>query len=298
MRIAFAISCTVLVLAACGSQQPESRPPQVADNEPATGEPVQPSILDMKHEFDPGATVGVTRSEPLLEKMPMGGETFEAPVTVGRYRRLVPAQKPAWYNEKAKPEATNADGDTIYVDWARKDVHTLMHYLALRTGLQIIVQGDVDLVFQNGLRMPNGQPTEEEAKKVIRDICEANGLEYIEDDGFIIIKQKSEAELANVVPAEIPGRFDVAFEDCEWVGAVMETAAIAEVSVFVPSMPPDGADAGDGKGAFPIEQKKVSFSAENATADYILREIARQADMDVQVEELPEGIAYFFKYRK
>src|SRR5690606_37217870 len=55
----------------------------------------------------------------------------------------------------------------IDVDFVKKDIHTVMHYIGLRSNLDIIVEGTIDVVMTIIHR--NVDP-----RDVIRSICKAN----------------------------------------------------------------------------------------------------------------------------
>src|SRR5690606_28832315 len=93
----------------------------------------------------------------------------------------------------------------IDVDFVKKDIHTVMHYIGLRSNLDIIVEGTIDVVLTIIHR--NVDP-----RDVIRSICKANKLDYIEDGTSIIIKARpQDTSLANVVKGELEGRYNVNF---------------------------------------------------------------------------------------
>ena len=81
--------------------------------------------------------------------------------------------------------------DPITVDFVRKDINTIMHYIALRSGLQIIVQGEIEDKFTVMYK-------DVDPKEAIKSICKEHGLEMVEDGQVTIIKKA-------------PKRFDFVF---------------------------------------------------------------------------------------
>jgi type II secretory pathway component GspD/PulD (secretin) len=89
-------------------------------------------------------------------------------------------------HEVAVEAENNADpDDPITIDFVQKDLHTVMHYIALRSGLQIIVEGD--FVLKLTVMFRNVDP-----KEALRSICKANNLEMVENGIVIIVKRNPE----------------------------------------------------------------------------------------------------------
>ncbi|MCC6572647.1 MAG: hypothetical protein IT462_02545 [Planctomycetes bacterium] len=119
----------------------------------------------------------------------------------------------------------------ITIDFVQKDLHIVMHYIGLRSGLNITVEGSIAMKLTVIYR--NVKP-----KQAIRSICESNELLYVENGNFIYIKSKpgGRSPQANVVEAAgKPGRFNVTFESHELIAAIMETAKVTGTNAFVPA---------------------------------------------------------------
>ncbi|MCB9893645.1 MAG: hypothetical protein H6839_04275 [Planctomycetes bacterium] len=89
------------------------------------------------------------------------------------------------YKEEADaaPNGFRTDPDApITVDFMQKGIHEAMHYIALRTGLQLAIEGELDTKIT--IKMENAKP-----RDVLRAICTANGLVMIEDGDVIILKK-------------------------------------------------------------------------------------------------------------
>ncbi|MCB9894773.1 MAG: type II secretion system protein GspD [Planctomycetes bacterium] len=180
-----------------------------------------------------------------------------------------------------KPNPT----DPITVDFVQKDLHTVMHYIALRSGLQIIVEGQVDVKLTVMFR-------DVDPKSAIQSICKANKLDYIEDGQVIIIKRRPQEEaLANVVNGEIEGRFNVNFESHELVTAILEVANVTHAQVFVPAtlsqketktpQTPDDQDKGT-EVVTKVQSRKISMYMREAKPEQILRRLAELGDMEIE----------------
>jgi type II secretory pathway component GspD/PulD (secretin) len=195
--------------------------------------------------------------------------------------------------------------EPITVDFVRKDIHTVMHYIALRSGLQIIVQGEVSVQLTVMFRrvLP---------KEAIQSICKANKLDYIEDGAVIIIKQRpQDTGLANVVKGENLGRFHVNFETHALVEAIMEVARVTGIQVFVPSVPPaegqqprDPEEEGQGEQRVQdIQARAISMHMREAVPEQILYRLADLGDLDVKkidrLDDSVEGseVGYRFTYK-
>ena len=198
--------------------------------------------------------------------------------------------------------------DPITVDFVRKDLHTVMHYIALRSGLQIIVQGEISVELTVMFR-------EVDPKEAIQSICKANKLDMVEDGIVIIIKERPQDILqANVVKGLVDpaNRFNVNFESHELVAAIMEVARVTGIQVLLPSVPPsednnqprDPEEEGAGvERVTEIQQRKISMHMREALPENILQRLADLGDLDaepVNLEEIEPGvenIGWRFKYK-
>ncbi len=212
----------------------------------------------------------------------------------------------------------------IDVDFVKKDIHTVMHYIGLRANLDIIVEGTIDVVLTIIHR--NVDP-----RDVIRSICKANKLDFIEDGTSIIIKARpQDSSLANVVKGEMEGRFNVNFLSHDLVPAIMEVASVTQTDALIPSAPPqelggmrvtfprgverpvppegegDGpaepARVGEGATVDVVLQRKVSMYMRDATAEAIMLRLAALGGLDVEVrqradDQLVQRVSFEFKYR-
>lgn len=200
---------------------------------------------------------------------------------------------------RAEAEAEPDPNDPITVDFVKKDIHTVMHYIALRSGLQIIVEGTItaELTVMYRKVLP---------KDAIRSICKANELEYVEDGNFIIIKKRRDtaAGLANVVKGDADGRYNVAFESQELVAAIMEVAKVTQTPVFVPTVPQgetespgprtDDQEAQQERRIQRIQERRISMYMRNADPDAILKRLADVGALKVTKNE--DG--YYYDYLK
>lgn len=195
--------------------------------------------------------------------------------------------------------------DPITVDFVRKDIHTVMHYIALRSGLQIIVQGDIDVQLTVMFRKVD-------PKEAIQSICKANKLDMVEDGLVIIIKQRPQDILqANVVKGVVDpaNRFNVNFEAHELQAAISEVARVTGAQIFMPSVPPsdggarDPEEEGEGEArVLDIQQRKVSMHMREALPEQILNRLADLGDLKIEsftLEESVEGsdVGYRFTYK-
>ncbi|MBZ0135798.1 MAG: hypothetical protein K8I27_05455 [Planctomycetes bacterium] len=196
--------------------------------------------------------------------------------------------------------------DPITVDFVRKDIHTVMHYIALRSGLQIIVQGEIDVQLTVMFRRVD-------PKEAIKSICKANKLDYVEDGLMIIIKQRPQDILqANVVKGLVDpdNRYNVNFESHELVAAIMEVARITGIQVFMPSVPPaegnqprdPDQEGEDVNRVRDIQERKISMHMREALPEQILRRLADLGDLDMVEQPLDSSVpgsdtGWRFKYK-
>lgn len=177
--------------------------------------------------------------------------------------------------------------DPIDIDFVKKDIHGVMHYIGLRSGLNIQVEGAVTRSLTLIYR-------EVKPRDAIRSICAANKLDYVEDGNFIYIKDRAQADsLANVVRGEIEGRFNVNFQLHELVAAINEVAEVTQSDAYVPSAPPDelgpsperegepGAAPGSFGSVEQVRQRRVSMYMREATPEDIMRRLGSLGGLDV-----------------
>jgi type II secretory pathway component GspD/PulD (secretin) len=207
-----------------------------------------------------------------------------------------------------EPEDFEPDPEEpITIDFVQKDLHTVMHYIALRSGLQIIVEGEVEKKLTVMFRKVK-------PRDAIQSICKANKLDYIEDGNVIIVKLRpQELSLAHVVKGESgdPGRFNVTFESHELVAAIMEVASVTKTQVFVPAVPPQvetdvtlrpgQEDEATGR-VRRIQERKISIHMRESLPGNVLRRLAELGDLKVEeitLEDSVEGskIGFKFTYR-
>ncbi|MDC1142820.1 hypothetical protein OAU50_06985 [Planctomycetota bacterium] len=185
--------------------------------------------------------------------------------------------------------------DPITIDFVKKDIHTVMHFIALRSGLKIIVDGSVSV--QLTVMYRNVKPFD-----AIESICKANQLELVKDGEFIIIKRRqSQTTQANVVDAETLGRFNVSFERQPLVEAIMEVAKVSNLNAYVPAVaeqsgPQQGGDEGDGGAQIvqTVQSREISMFMRDASADDVFRRLAQLGDMELD-DDTSNG--YSFKYK-
>lgn len=206
MKTPAALATAALLACACATPNAVEKAVIADDPAPTAVEQHCPSIHDMGTEFDPGASVGVTRSEPLLEPMPFGGSTTgSGSGGAGRHRtlRTDTGSPPVWGYEPPDSRVSNRIGDSrrIHVQvpenaeryrmlFVRKDLHTVMHYIALRTRLQLIVEGTIDCIVTMEVSSDWDMDDEEQTKRLLKDFASQADLEYIEDGLVIILRRK------------------------------------------------------------------------------------------------------------
>lgn len=199
----------------------------------------------------------------------------------------------------------------ITVDFVQKDLHTVIHYIALRSGLNVIVQGDVSVKLTVMFR-------DVDPREAMRTICKANKLDFVEDGSEIIIKTRpQDTALANVVAGVgglESGRFNARFESQELVAAIMEVAAVTGAQVLIPSVPQVQQDREEEERAGEervrsIQERRISMHMREATPEQILKRLAELGDLIFSIippagnsapgDDMVEGEApaYKFTYR-
>jgi type II secretory pathway component GspD/PulD (secretin) len=202
--------------------------------------------------------------------------------------------------------------EPITIDFVQKDLHTVMHYIALRSGLQIIVEGDVDKKLTVMFRKVK-------PRDAIQSICKANKLDYIEDGNVIIVKLRpQELSLAHVVKGELvpgpgePERFNVSFESHELVAAIMEVATVTKTQVLVPAVQqpaqpdtPQGSEEEEQgtERVLDIQARKISIHMREQLPKRILARLAELGDLifeEVTLEDSVQGatVGYKFTYKQ
>ncbi|HRJ78666.1 MAG TPA: hypothetical protein PLF37_09140 [Planctomycetota bacterium] len=192
--------------------------------------------------------------------------------------------------------------EEITVDFVKKDIHVVMHYIGLRSGLNITVEGDIAKELTVIYR--NVKP-----KDAIRSICESNELTYVENGMFVYVKKRvnTAATQANVTkakntdPNDPVERFNVIFEAQDLVGALMEVARVTKTPVFIPAVNRDQWDEYKGspedlnKMIDMIQSRKISMYMQSAEPRDILERLAQLGDLLID-KDTSKG--YVFKYRE
>ncbi len=89
---------------------------------------------------------------------------------------------PAPAIEEAKAE--DPDPSTpITIDFVNKDVTTVMHWIAVKCGLQIVVEGEIT-------KSVTFMYNEIDPMQAVRSMCEAYDLDCVEDGKLVIIKER------------------------------------------------------------------------------------------------------------
>ena len=175
--------------------------------------------------------------------------------------------------------------ERVTIDFVKKDIHTVMHFIALRTGLKIIVDGEVDPRIFLTVMYKEVDPI-----AAIESICKANRLILVRDGDFIIIKRRPAAKLDNVKPAG-KRRYNVSFVDMPLVEAIMETAKVTGTAAFVPAV------SWDGNETRPVAPQEITLTLKEATPDQILRILAVLGDMELE-EDTTNGYSFSYKVTK
>ena len=170
----------------------------------------------------------------------------------------------------------------ITIDFVKKDIHTVMHFIALRTGLKIIIDGEIDPRIFLSVNYSEADPID-----VIEAICKANRLILVRDGDFLIIKNRPPAKLDNVKPAG-ERRYNVSFVDMPLVEAIMETAKVTGTAAFVPAVPWEDDD------PRPVAPQEITLTLKEATPDQVLRILAVLGELELE-EDTANG--YEFKYK-
>lgn len=211
-------------------------------------------------------------------------------VLLGVFAAPCLAQEGGEGGEAPAPEILPDPEAEMNVDFVQKDIHTVMHYIAYRSGLKIIVEGTVTVKLT--VMFPRVKP-----KDAIRAICKANKLDFIEDGEYIIIKaRQSDQQLANVVAgakASDGDRFTANFEEHPLVRAIMEVGNVTNTDVYVPAVPvmqdgrqpePEGQQPGGGGENLveDVQARKISMYMRDAKPADLLQRLADLGDMDVK----------------
>jgi hypothetical protein len=193
--------------------------------------------------------------------------------------------------ESTPPEAVlpiesqpKKDSDEFVIDFVQNDVHTVMHYFALRSGLDLIVEGAAYpslTVIQRVPKQEDPEKQREEFLKVLRRICEANRLDMIEDGTSVIIKKQAGPEPEPTVTAgALDGRWNVNFENASPWAAAGQCAKLIKVGLSLPQQREQDANL------------KFSIYMREATPTAIMQRIAAEAGMEV-IETTENGAPHF-----
>lgn len=204
--------------------------------------------------------------------------------------------------EKAEAEAEPDPEKPITVDFINRDVETVFHYIALRSGLNIQVQGSITVKLTIFYR--NVKP-----RDVIEAICKTNELELVQEGALIYIKKRpTETGSAHVVRGATPGKYTVTFESQELVEAIMEVAKVTDTPASIPSIPqtdtpqapPKTGEAEQKEAArvITIQKRQISMYMRDADPDTIMRRLAEVGDLLLRdPDKASPATGYFFLYK-
>lgn len=219
---------------------------------------------------------------PGLESMPFG-QSMHGPWDVGQY-----GAEPELYDfdDKAWARWTlNRPTGGERVSFVRKDFHTAMHYIALQTRLQLIVEASADEEFSFSFWMPQSR---RQALDLLRAIAILTDRTCEVDGDFVLLRKRR----VTPEPVEPAGeKYNVNFENHGLIDALMITARVTGTQIFVPSQRPEH-----------IPEALISLKMEDATPERIFRELARLGNLEIEEvnmesEEFEFG-AYKFRYKE
>lgn len=184
----------------------------------------------------------------------------------------------------------------ITIDFVRKDIHVVMHYIGLRSGLNITLEGDITKELTVIFR--NIKPID-----AIRSICDSNELLFIQNGSFIYIKKRADqaARQANVTKGSTPDVYNVSFENQELVSALLEVARVTNTPAFMPTLTQDMVDKWRGTLAEleqlveTIKQRKVGMYMRDAKPEAIFTRLKEMGDLEM-TGNVVQG--YTFKYKE
>jgi len=170
---------------------------------------------------------------------------------------------PAVANDKPDPEKP------VSIDFVKKSLKAVVEWCAARADAKVEFAQN----FKDGevtVSIKDRKPLE-----IAREACGMLGYELIVAEKAWTVKKPDAAEnKCEVTTSTSAGRFHAIIKNEEAVSALMTVAKIAEVQIFVPTLAP-------GRPNW-VPRKNVTIEVRFATADYLLREIARQANFVVE----------------
>ncbi|MBE7492757.1 MAG: hypothetical protein HS108_13515 [Planctomycetes bacterium] len=91
--------------------------------------------------------------------------------------------------------APTEERHVLVLDFVRKDLQTVVHYIGLRTGLNVVVEGTIAAEITTIQRRVLPKDVSDEdlrlaGLEMLEPICKANDLELVRDGQFVIIKQR------------------------------------------------------------------------------------------------------------
>ncbi len=178
----------------------------------------------------------------------------------------------------------------VVLDFVQKDIHTVMHYLSLHTGLNVILEGDVSAVLTVMMTIPQYEDEARSREAVIRvmqSLCRANGLEALES-GRTLIVRRSSTEITEPLIARgtSEGRWNVNLRDATPWTAITRCGQAMKISVNVPASR-GPADAG----------LRLNLYMREATPGDIMRAIAAECGMEVTEAQEDGKLSFNFQWR-
>lgn len=270
MRLALALTAAAM-LCACASDRRQAGAPE--DDASARHDPVP--AINAADRYVEVFAFGRLNARSGIAPMPFGRSIF-GPWDVDP--RIATGSLPETWPDRLVVVPASGDS-TDYQRFSASSLHTVLHYVALQSGLNIIVQGDIDTLVTAAIQR---SMTLEQGLAGIRTICEACGLDFLCDGENVIIREFPESKL--VVRA--PGLYSVEFNAHTLLDAIRDVVAMTGARVLVPlrlmQLRP---------------QPQVSLQMNDGTPVAILSRLAELSDMDLEYVTGDQP-AYRFKYRK
>jgi len=144
------------------------------------------------------------------------------------------------------------------------EMHVVLHYIALHSGLQVVIEGTI------GEAQCTLKPKPALPLQMIWSLCKRMGCDMMVEGNFVFVAARPPVDFTRVRPTP-NDQYHGGFDGQSAMFAIMESAKVSDTQVFIPQEL--------------NTDHPIRFQFTNCKPDTILRKIAEQAGLNVEVKD-------------